>query len=85
MLHIIRLLVIGLIVGIIARFVYPGPVPLSLGMSILLGIAGSYVAGLLGLVLHSNSGKPLHPAGFFYSIAGAVILIYVARNVLHIV
>lgn len=85
MFHIIKMLVIGLIVGIIARFVYPGPVPLSLGLSILLGIAGSYVAGLLGLLLHPNSGKPLHPAGFFYSIVGAVIIIYVARNVLHIV
>ncbi len=85
MLHIIRMLVVGAIVGIIARFIYPGPVPMSLLMSALLGIAGSFVAGLLGMLLHPGSAQPMHPAGFFYSIIGAVILIFVARNVLHIV
>ena len=85
MLHIIRMLIVGLVVGLIARFLYPGPVPLSLAMSALLGIAGSLVAGLLGALLHPNSASPFHPAGLIYSIVGALIVIYVARNVLHLV
>lgn len=84
MLHIIKMLLIGLIVGVIARFVYPGPVHLGLTLSILLGIAGSYLAGLLGMLLHRSARKPFHPAGFLYSIVGAVILIFIARNILHI-
>jgi uncharacterized membrane protein YeaQ/YmgE (transglycosylase-associated protein family) len=83
MLHIIRMLIVGLIVGIIARFLYPGPVPMSLTLSALLGIAGSFVAGLLGAMLHPNSAKPFHPAGFIYSIVGALILIFIVR-LLHV-
>ena len=85
MLHMIRLLVVGLIVGVIARFLYPGPVPMSLLMSAVLGIAGSFVAGFLGKMLHPESAEPFHPAGIIYSILGALILIFVARSVLHVV
>jgi uncharacterized membrane protein YeaQ/YmgE (transglycosylase-associated protein family) len=85
MLHLIKMLVIGFIVGVIARYIYPGPVPMTLLMSTVLGIAGSLIAGLLGKMLHPSSAEPMHPAGFIYSIVGALILIYVARNVLHVV
>ena len=85
MLHMIRLLVVGLIVGVIARFLYPGPVPMGLLMSAVLGIAGSFVAGFLGTMLHRESAEPLHPAGIIYSILGALVLIFVARSVLHVV
>jgi uncharacterized membrane protein YeaQ/YmgE (transglycosylase-associated protein family) len=85
MLHIIRLLIVGLIVGVIARFLYPGPVQMSLVMSVVLGIAGSFVAGFLGKMLHPDSAEPFHPAGIFYSILGALILIFIARSVLHVV
>ncbi len=76
----------GLIVGIIARFVYPGAVPLGLIASTLLGLAGSFLAGFIGRMLHKGSNdQPFHPAGFVYSVLGALILIFIARNVLHLV
>jgi uncharacterized membrane protein YeaQ/YmgE (transglycosylase-associated protein family) len=77
--------IIGLIVGIVARFFYPGAVPIGMIASIVLGIAGSYLAGLIGGLIHKREGGGLHPAGFVYSVLGAMVLIFVARNVLHLV
>lgn len=82
----IRMAIVGLIVGILARFLYPGAVHISWLWSIVLGVAGSYVAGLIGTAIHGNTDdQPLHPAGFIYSILGAILLIFVARHVLHLV
>jgi uncharacterized membrane protein YeaQ/YmgE (transglycosylase-associated protein family) len=79
------MLIVGLIVGILARFFYPGPVPLGLLASTILGVAGSFVAGLLGQMVHpATARQPFHPAGFIYSILGAMLLIFLARNVLHL-
>ncbi len=75
---------VGLIVGILARFFYPGQVPLNWFWSILLGIAGSWLAGLIVQALTPGArGKPFHPAGFIASVLGAMALIFLAR-VLHI-
>ena len=82
--HIIRLLIVGLIVGVLARFFYPGAVHLNLLMSALLGIAGAFVAGLIGKAVHPSSAEPVHPAGFIYSILGAMALIFIGR-LLHLV
>jgi uncharacterized membrane protein YeaQ/YmgE (transglycosylase-associated protein family) len=83
--HYVRMAAVGLIVGILARFFYPGTVPLGLLTSAFLGIAGSFIAGLIGQLLQpSTAQEPLHPAGFFYSIQGAMLLIFFARNVLHL-
>lgn len=77
---------IGLVVGIVARFIYPGAVHMSLIASMVLGIAGSYLAGLIGNLLHKrDGGQPFHPAGFLYSVVGALVLIFLARNVFHLV
>lgn len=81
--------VVGLIVGILAKFVYGmvshGAVHLGLIASAILGIAGSYVAGFAGRALHPDTrDQPFHPAGFVYSIVGAIVLIFVAR-LLHLV
>jgi uncharacterized membrane protein YeaQ/YmgE (transglycosylase-associated protein family) len=82
--HIVRLVIVGLIVGILARFFYPGAVHMGLIASIILGIAGSFVAGYAGKALQPASAEPAHPAGFLYSILGAMVLIFVAR-LLHLV
>lgn len=85
--HYVIMAVVGLVVGILARFIYPGAVPMGLFPSILLGIGGSYLAGFLGRFIHGGAegGKPFHPAGFLYSIVGAVLLIFIFRTVLHLV
>ena len=78
--------IVGLIVGIIARYIYPGAVHLGWIASILLGIGGSFLAGTIGGLIHRPAGdNAIHPAGFVYSIIGALLIIFVARNVLHMV
>ena len=71
---------VGLVVGILARYFYPGPVDMGILMSAVLGIAGSFVAGFIGSMVHKNADGRMHPAGFIWSILGAMVLIYVARQ-----
>ncbi len=84
--NIISMAVVGLIVGILSRFFYPGAVPMGLIVSMLLGIAGSFLAGFLGtLIYNKGGGSGFSRAGFICSILGAMILIFLARNVFHLV
>ncbi len=84
--HIVRMLIVGLIVGILARFFYPGAVHLNWLMSIVLGIAGSFLAGFTLQAIGGSAGKePLHPAGFVSSIIGAMVVIFIARHFFHAV
>ena len=80
---IIRMIVIGLIVGALARWFYPGPVHAGWIVTILLGIAGSFLAGFVLQIVNRKAGEPFHPAGLLASIVGGMVLIFVAR-LLHI-
>ncbi len=73
---IIGTIVVGFIVGLLARFFYPGAVNLGFWMTTLLGVAGSIVGGLVsGLLFKSNDGK-FSPAGWIMSTLGAMALIW---------
>jgi len=78
---IISLIVVGLIAGFIARAVVPGRQNLSIPMTILLGIIGSFVGGFLGFLIFQHDAMEgfFQPAGIIGSIIGAIIvlLIYV--------
>ena len=50
-LYLILLVVSGLFVGALARLILPGRDPMSIGQTILVGIAGSFAAGLLSLAI----------------------------------
>ncbi len=78
---ILILLGVGLVIGAIARLLVPGPDPMGLVGTWLLGIAGSLVGGFLGYVLLGADidDGPVQAAGFFGSIIGAVILLLVFR------
>ncbi|HSI19983.1 MAG TPA: GlsB/YeaQ/YmgE family stress response membrane protein [Sphingomonas sp.] len=76
---IVRMIIVGLIVGILARFFYPGAVHMGPILTILLGIAGSIIAGFIHKALHPSTAEPFHPAGFVASILGGMALIFVAR------
>lgn len=75
----VSMIAVGLIVGILARFIYPGEVPMSLIMSAVLGVVGSFLAGFLGSMLDKEPGTQLKPAGFIYSLVGALAVIFIAR------
>ncbi len=79
MMQYISMAVVGLIVGILARFIYPGPVELGWIMSAVLGVAGSLLAGFLGSMRDGEPGTKLKPAGFLYSLLGALLLIFIGR------
>ncbi len=84
--HIVRMLILGLIVGVLARFFYPGHVHMHLLYSIGLGILGSLLAGLAIQLASGNAGRqPFHPAGLIGSTLGAMVVIFVARHFLHLV
>jgi len=75
--HFLGMIVIGLIVGAIAKLVMPGRDPGGLFVTMLLGIAGSVVAGFLGRLLGWYSEG--QSAGFIASIVGAIILLALYR------
>ncbi len=81
---IISLLIIGLIAGAVARLLIPGRQNMSVGMTLVLGIIGSFVGGFLGyLLFHKDSQDGFfQPSGIIGSIIGAVIvlLIYLAMS-----
>ncbi len=78
---IISLIVIGLIAGALARLLVPGRQDISIPMTILLGIIGSFVGGFLGyLIFHTNGGF-LQPAGIIGSVIGAVIVLLIWTRV----
>jgi uncharacterized membrane protein YeaQ/YmgE (transglycosylase-associated protein family) len=78
MFSIIGWIIFGAIVGIIARFLMPGRDPMSWVMTILLGIAGSVVGGvLLGLII---GGRSTAPTGWIGSILGALLLLWLYRR-----
>jgi uncharacterized membrane protein YeaQ/YmgE (transglycosylase-associated protein family) len=71
---IIWTLLIGLVVGLIARAVMPGEQKLGWIMTAVLGVAGSFLASFVGKALGYSDGSP---AGWITSIIGAVILLIV--------
>jgi uncharacterized membrane protein YeaQ/YmgE (transglycosylase-associated protein family) len=78
MLHIIWYIIVGFIVGWIARAIMPGAQHLGFIMTTLLGIAGSIVGGFIGrLFSKPEPGSTFHPAGFIMSIIGAIILLFI--------
>lgn len=78
MLHIIWSIIVGFIVGLIARAVVPGAQHMGFLATTVLGIVGSLIGGLLGrLISKPREGSTFHPAGFFMSIVGAVVLLLI--------
>ena len=74
-LYIISLAVIGLIVGALARLALPGRDPMTIFQTMLVGIAGSLIAGLVYAALfHRNGG------GFLASVLFSMVIVYMIRR-----
>lgn len=72
---IITMIVVGFIVGLLARAVMPGDQKLGIIMTIILGIVGAVVAGYLGQAL--GLYEPGEGVGWIGSIVGAVIVLFI--------
>ena len=75
--QIIAVLFIGLIVGLLARFITPGPNPRGVIVTIVIGIVGAVIATYGGQALHLYA--PGEAAGFVGSVIGAVVLLVLLR------
>jgi uncharacterized membrane protein YeaQ/YmgE (transglycosylase-associated protein family) len=76
LLYLILLAVSGLVVGALARLALPGPDPMSIPMTIAIGLAGSFIGGL---VVYAISGGR-NGAGIIVSVAVATLIVYLVRR-----
>ncbi|HYH52704.1 MAG TPA: hypothetical protein VD761_01125 [Solirubrobacterales bacterium] len=76
LLYIVGLVVMGLIIGALARLLLPGRDPMSMFETMLVGIGGSLVAGLIGYYVFDNN----EGAGFFFSLICAIAIVYIVRK-----
>lgn len=72
---IFSMIILGLVVGVVARLLHPGKESMGFFMTVLLGVAGSFSAGVVGQYFgwyHMGEG-----AGFVGSVIGAIILLVI--------
>jgi uncharacterized membrane protein YeaQ/YmgE (transglycosylase-associated protein family) len=75
LLFLILLFIIGLFVGAVARLLLPGPDPMGLGMTALVGLCGTFSAGLFSwYVLHR------HGAGLLLSVLFSMLVVWIYRR-----
>jgi uncharacterized membrane protein YeaQ/YmgE (transglycosylase-associated protein family) len=74
------MLIVGLVVGAIAKLFMPGRDPGGIIVTMLIGVAGALVAGFLGRAVGWYSEG--QPAGFIASILGAILLLAIYRAVI---
>ena len=73
---ILIMIVIGLVAGLIARAIVPGRQSMRVLGTLLLGIVGSFVGGLLGSLFSSDGNLiDLRPSGLLWSIIGSVVVL----------
>jgi uncharacterized membrane protein YeaQ/YmgE (transglycosylase-associated protein family) len=73
--YLIILFFVGLFVGALARLLLPGPDPMSLGMTVLVGLCGTFSAGLFSwYVLHR------HGAGLLLSVVFSMLVVWIYRR-----
>jgi uncharacterized membrane protein YeaQ/YmgE (transglycosylase-associated protein family) len=71
---ILALVVEALIVGALARLALPGPDPMSIPMTIGLGLAGTFLGGVVAWVFIGHAG------GLIFAVLGATLLLYLHRR-----
>jgi len=71
---IVVLAIEGLVIGALARLALPGPDPMGFFATIGLGLAGSFIGGIISAVLWHRV------AGFFFSLLGAILVLYLYRR-----
>ena len=80
--QILGLIVVGLIIGALARLIKPGRQRLSILMTLVLGVVGAIIGGLIGHLFNSDTSIwELNVVGFIIAVVAAVLLIGVAEGV----
>jgi uncharacterized membrane protein YeaQ/YmgE (transglycosylase-associated protein family) len=81
--HYLWMFIVGLLVGIVAKFLMPGKDPGGFIITAILGVAGMFLGGWLSSVIFGTAapGGELQPAGFIGGVIGALILLAIYRLV----
>ena len=79
MLHMIGHAIFGLIIGLVARAMMPGRQHMGLIMTMILGLVGAWLGGLIGRM--TGMYREGHPAGWFMALVGAVIVLFIYSRV----
>jgi uncharacterized membrane protein YeaQ/YmgE (transglycosylase-associated protein family) len=79
-LGIIGTIIVGFIVGVLARWIYPGAISMGFWLTVALGVGGSLVGGFVSSLIWKTPDGKFHPAGWFLSLIGALILLWVYIN-----
>lgn len=75
-------IIVGLIVGALARLILPGRDPMGWLATILLGIAGAVVGGYVGrLIIDRPAGSSIFDTSFIFSLLGAILLLWLWRMI----
>ena len=82
MLHYIWMFIVGIVVGIIAKLIYPGAAHMGIVLTGVLGIIGSFVGGFIARPFNKPpEGTPVHPACIVMSVIGALIVLFIYDKV----
>jgi uncharacterized membrane protein YeaQ/YmgE (transglycosylase-associated protein family) len=78
---IITMVIIGAIAGFLGRLLVPGPDPMSIPATIVVGIIGSFIGGFIGWALFGKDldEGALQPSGLIGSVVGAVLVVLAYR------
>jgi uncharacterized membrane protein YeaQ/YmgE (transglycosylase-associated protein family) len=79
MLHMIGHAIFGLIIGLLARAIMPGRQHMGLILTMILGLVGAWLGGLIGRLL--GMYQEGHPAGWFMALVGALIVLFIYSRV----
>lgn len=73
-------IVLGLVVGVLAKWIMPGPDSSGIVMTIVLGVAGAFVGGWIGTQLGIGSVSGFNLGSLAIAVAGALLLLFVNRK-----
>ena len=79
--HFLLFLLLGLVVGALARLIVPGREPGGWIVSMALGVAGAFAGGLFGWAL--GFYREGEPAGFIMSLLGAIVMVIAHQAITH--
>jgi uncharacterized membrane protein YeaQ/YmgE (transglycosylase-associated protein family) len=73
-------IVLGLVVGLVAKWVMPGPDPGGIVMTIVLGVAGAFVGGFIATQLGLGTVSGFNIGSLAIAVGGAVLLLFLNRK-----
>jgi uncharacterized membrane protein YeaQ/YmgE (transglycosylase-associated protein family) len=71
----------GLLVGVLAKFIVPGKDPGGIFMTILIGVAGAFVGGYIGSILGIGTVTGFNAGSILLAVGGAALLLILYRYV----